>query len=649
MNKIHIVAAVSVACASLCAAPAPLVLDVPTPRTAAFEEDGYYVWGGSIVKDDAGTYHMFYSRWKKSYGFGGWKTHSEIARATSRDLFGKFTPQGVVLRERGARFWDGHCTHNPTIHKFGLKYYLYYMGNVYNDGTEGCIAQAPGRNQTQKDNNQRVGVAVADSPEGPWTRIDSPLVDVSDEIDAPDSLITTNPSVTQCPDGSYLMVYKAASRKKGCPVVCLSATSKSPAGPFRKMERPFFTSGESRFPAEDPYVWFADGKYLALVKDMGGHFIKGKGRTVVLFESETGHDWKLADNPLVTDTTVRWDDGTTEKFTHLERPQLYFEDGRPAALVVAVKKSNAHSFNIRIPLGRENAAAAEPGAEETERLKFLTFNIWVDCFNNPVAEREAGVESSIVKAAPDVVALQEVSPNWYDSVMFSNLAMRGYVLVRGDEEAALRRAAFTGKRSRGHINYEPLLYNSESLELVDSGTDFFHVGLQVGKGVTWAVLETKRGHRRFAALGTHFWWQHNGKESDAIRELNARHILWVVNSLRSKWGKDMPVIMGGDLNSWEHSRAHAMLRQGGFANAALEADVRSPHTSHHGNPVRGEDGKLHGSLCPAELDKPERSLDYIYHTKGINPLRHEVIVDQPTLDVSDHSPVLVEFELHSDA
>ncbi len=188
----------------------------------------------------------------------------------------------------------------------------------------------------------------------------------------------------------------------------------------------------------------------------------------------------------------------------------------------AVKKSNAHSFNIRIPLGRAKTAAAEPGAVETQKLKFMTFNIWGDFFNNPVEEREAGVESAIVKAAPDVVALQEVTPNWYDSVMFSNLTKRGYVLVRGDEEAALRRAAFTGKRGRGHINYEPLLYNSETFELVDSGTDFFHVGLQVGKGVTWAVLETKRDRRRFAAMGTHFWWQHNGKESDAIRELNAR-------------------------------------------------------------------------------------------------------------------------------
>ena len=52
-------------------------------------------------------------------------------------------------------------------------------------------------------------------------------------------------------------------------------------------------------------------------------------------------------------------------------------------------------------------------------LKFMTFNIWGDYFENPVDEREAGVEATILKARPDVVSLQEVTPNWYKSPMFA--------------------------------------------------------------------------------------------------------------------------------------------------------------------------------------------------------------------------------------
>ena len=44
-------------------------------------------------------------------------------------------------------------------------------------------------------------------------------------------------------------------------------------------------------------------------------------------------------------------------------------------------------------------------------------------------------------------------------------------------------------------------------------------------------------------------------------------------------------------------------------------------------------------------DMPDRSIDHIYYTRGIHALRHEIDTDQVALDASDHSPVIVEFEL----
>lgn len=278
-------------------------------------------------------------------------------------------------------------------------------------------------------------------------------------------------------------------------------------------------------------------------------------------------------------------------------------------------------------------------------LKFMSFNIWGDYFGNPVEEREAGVEATILKNRPDVVSLQEVTPGWYASPMFAHLKQKGYALVRGDEDAALARAAFAGEKMPKHINHEPLLYRTDRLKLLDSGTDFFHLSLTASKSATWAVMERKSDGRRFVAFATHFWWQSNGVESDVIRELNARHILWLLADIRRKWGADMPAILGGDLNSTDASFAHAMLRSGGFVNAALHADVRSPYCSHHGNPVRGADGKYHGARRAAAYDTSDYSIDHIFYTKGIHALKHEIITDQTALDVSDHSPVMVEFEL----
>lgn len=197
-------------------------------------------------------------------------------------------------------------------------------------------------------------------------------------------------------------------------------------------------------------------------------------------------------------------------------------------------------------------------SEEVATLKFMTFNIWGDYFGNPVGEREAGVEATILKEMPDVVSLQEVTPNWYKSPLFANLEKAGYALVRGDEDAALKRAAFSGKKTARHVNHEPLLYCRDRLDCLDSGTDFFHVSLQPEKSVTWAVFEDKTGKRRFAAFATHFWWRSNGEESDAIRELNARYILWLLADIRRKWGAELPAILGGDLNSTEHFWAESM-------------------------------------------------------------------------------------------
>ena len=56
----------------------------PINQDNIFKTEGYYNWGSSIIKGKDGKYHIFYSRWKKEYGFNGWLTHSEIAHATSK-------------------------------------------------------------------------------------------------------------------------------------------------------------------------------------------------------------------------------------------------------------------------------------------------------------------------------------------------------------------------------------------------------------------------------------------------------------------------------------------------------------------------------------------------------------------------------------
>ncbi len=256
----------------------------PVPFAAKFADPDYYIWCGTMVRGDDGKCHLFYSRWPRKLGHYAWVTHSEVAHAVADTPLGPFRHVGVALPARGAAFWDGLCTHNPTVRRFGGKYYLYYMGNT-GDG----VAMKT-LNWTHR-NSQRIGVAVADSPDGPWQRADAPLIAPTPGFY--DALCCANPSVTERLGGGYLMVYKAVGDKNklpfGGPVLHVVAFSDSPTGPFQKQPKPVFTKENVAFAAEDPFIWTQDGRYWAIVKDNAGHFT-GRGKSTALFESADGLD-----------------------------------------------------------------------------------------------------------------------------------------------------------------------------------------------------------------------------------------------------------------------------------------------------------------------------------------------------------------------
>ena len=350
--------------AATCAAKADLDLAAmmqPLPKTAVMREEGYFVWGGSMVKGEDGLYHLFYARWPKKTYFAGWVTHSEIAHATAPSPAGPWTRKDDALPKRGAEFWDGMSVFNPCIRKFDGTYYLYYTGNT-GDGKA-----MRGLNWNQR-NNQRIGVAVAKSPFGPWRRFDKPIINTSAKTSAPDSLVTTNPAITQRPDGTYELVYKAVGQKKklpaGGPVVHLSATSKSPTGPFKKDLKPIFTDGKATFPAEDPCLFTFDGKTYAAIKDQNGYFVRQKGRSLVLFEKDENGEWKPAPHAFITGTSIRHESGETQNLKYLERPQVYMEDGKPVALLCAAGTTDMKdTFNVQIPLAPPPATAKTDGGE----------------------------------------------------------------------------------------------------------------------------------------------------------------------------------------------------------------------------------------------------------------------------------------------
>lgn len=328
---------------------------MPVPESAVFRMEGYHVWCGSMIEGNDGLYYLLFSRWPEHLGHAAWVTHSEVAVAVADRPLGPYTFRGVALRGGGEGAWDADVVHNPTVIKADGRYYMYYMGTKGPHVYETTKPSFDDSAWWEYRNNQRVGVAVADHPAGPWRRFDRPCIDVVPG--SFDHLMTSNPSVAQGADGQIYMVYKAVGdgpMPRGGAVICGVAVAEHPLGPFRKQPEPIMVNPEEGWSVEDPFIWYQDDRFYALAKDFQGYFTgKGKG-SVALFESMDGICWQAAACPFAFDKEIVWQNGAVQRMEALERPQIWMKDGKPAVLFCAAAaegdRKRDHAFNVHIPL-----------------------------------------------------------------------------------------------------------------------------------------------------------------------------------------------------------------------------------------------------------------------------------------------------------
>ncbi len=304
----------------------------PSVKNGGFEMNGYWVWGASVIRGEDGKYHMFASRWPKKYPFfNGYIFYSEVVRAVSDKPEGPFSFQEVVLKPRGSQYWDGRVTHNPTIHKSGDTFLLYYIGTTY-DG-DGPVPELLGdtlsaeissfKNKTYS--NLRIGLATSKSIFGPWERRDEPIL--KPRSGKWDDNVTTNPAPCVADDGSILLVYRSNVPGKGTRLGV--AKAKSWEQPFERIRDDYMD-----FHVEDPYIWWAGNHYEMIAKDQSGNLTE-EFQAGVHATSKNGIDWQISEPPKAYSRTIHWDDGTSVNLGSFERPQLLIEKGKPICLYCA--------------------------------------------------------------------------------------------------------------------------------------------------------------------------------------------------------------------------------------------------------------------------------------------------------------------------
>ncbi len=295
------------------------------PVGRILELPDWHVWGSSAIDGPDGRVHLFTSRWPTESGFRGWSTHSEIMHSAGDSAEGPFEVVDAPLRGRGGRHWDAAMVHNPTIHEFDGRYYLFHIGNL------------DGRPFTQQ-----IGAAVSDDLYGPWMRLDEPLLGPG-MYRAWDWLMATNPAIVRHPNGQFWLYYKSwdlkdLKRKMGL------AISDHVLGPYEKHpENPIVDYSPEGKQVEDAYVWVQDGLFYMLMADDNEGVVRKHGGALIT--SEDGIHW--SEPVLGYETTDVYFPG--EPVRRFERPQVLIRDGRPAYLYLAMQSdANASSAVLRV-------------------------------------------------------------------------------------------------------------------------------------------------------------------------------------------------------------------------------------------------------------------------------------------------------------
>ena len=162
-------------------------------------------------------------------------------------------------------------------------------------------------------------------------------------------------------DGKYLLYFKGNYYDPHWRGIHGVAISDSPTGPFTATDHFVFDIQleDGRLAsAEDPYVWFhsTHQKFYAVFKDFSGKITEGKPG-LALLESFDGIKWTKPDNPFFMKKELVLNSGDTIRVNRLERPQLLIDEhGNPVVLYSACSlidinpRQDGSSFNVHIPL-----------------------------------------------------------------------------------------------------------------------------------------------------------------------------------------------------------------------------------------------------------------------------------------------------------
>ncbi|MFM1941933.1 MAG: hypothetical protein RI897_915 [Verrucomicrobiota bacterium] len=291
-------------------------------RGVAIADPDYTVWGAAPLRA-GGEYHLYAARWPEEGVDPAWRRSSEIAHYVSERPEGPFRFADVVLRGTGlAGDWDAYAPHNPEVREFDGGYYLCYIAN-------------DDYHQPPHPLNQRIGMASAPSPYGPWDKVGGHGLILSASGDPGHFTYgkqVVNPTLLRVGE-RYHLYFKTGGEVPGSTLYGL-AISEAVTGPYRMLDHPL-TSRDVTIEDGSAFLW--QGKVCLLTTDNHGQVTGLRGGGVLWVSDDGIHfnpDWTQRGFGLLPDYYGGFDSSRVVKIyggdPKFERPKVLCEGGAPA-------------------------------------------------------------------------------------------------------------------------------------------------------------------------------------------------------------------------------------------------------------------------------------------------------------------------------
>lgn len=205
----------------LCAKDAPVakVKAVYSALQGIGAEQGVMRRDPSDIIKVGDLYYVWYSKGKISPGYD-----ATVWYATSPDGR-KWTEKGLALAKGKPGTWEGASVFTPNILVANGRYWLFYTGTSRTFGK-------------RFNPDSKIGIAVSDSPDGPWKRLASnPALKNSENREDFDSHLVDDACLI-VRDGKYWLYYKGRQLGKGPGQTKMGvAIAEKPEGPYVKYKQ----------------------------------------------------------------------------------------------------------------------------------------------------------------------------------------------------------------------------------------------------------------------------------------------------------------------------------------------------------------------------------------------------------------------------